>query len=115
MNHNEFSVLNNLEDDYLAQTAMDLDIHLASDDEGIKKQITTIKAEERLRASLAEATYKAHLDNLKQKESVQDDDVLDLCVFDNKDREGMDPGANKVKVRKEDRKKKKKENIILEY
>jgi hypothetical protein len=37
MNHNEFSVLNNLEDDYLAQTAMDLDIHLASDDKGIKK------------------------------------------------------------------------------
>jgi hypothetical protein len=112
MNHNEFSVLNNLEDDYLAQTAMDLDIHLTSDDEGIKKQITAIKAEERLRASLAEATYKAHLNNLKQKESVQDDDVLDLCVFDNKDREGMDPGANKVKVCKEDRKKKKKKILF---
>jgi hypothetical protein len=69
-NYNDFFVLNNLEDDYLAQTAMDLDIHLASDDEGIKKHIAAIKDEERLRASLAKATFKAHLDNLKQKESI---------------------------------------------
>jgi hypothetical protein len=53
MSYNEFFVLNNLEDGYLAQIALDLDIHLASDVEGIKKQITVIKVEERLRASLA--------------------------------------------------------------
>jgi hypothetical protein len=31
----------------------------------------------------AEAAYQAHLDSLKHKECIQDDDVLDLTIIDN--------------------------------
>jgi hypothetical protein len=41
----------------LIQTAKDLEIQLAKDDEGMVKQITAIMAEEKLRAALAEAAY----------------------------------------------------------
>jgi hypothetical protein len=36
--------------------------------------IYVFKAEERLRANIAEATYLAHLESLKHKECVQEDD-----------------------------------------
>jgi hypothetical protein len=62
------------------QIAKDLSIQLASDDEGHSSQITTIKAEERLRANLAEANYKAHLENLRYKECLQEDEGLDLAI-----------------------------------
>jgi hypothetical protein len=35
--HNAFTILNNIGDDALIQTAKDLDISLASDDEGCRK------------------------------------------------------------------------------
>jgi hypothetical protein len=41
-----------------------------------------MKAEERVRANLAEANYRAHLENMKNRERVQDDDVLDLTTID---------------------------------
>jgi hypothetical protein len=45
-----------------------------------------MKAEERVRANLAEANYRAHLENMKNRERVQDDDVLDLTTIDNSQR-----------------------------
>jgi hypothetical protein len=44
-----------------------------------------------LRASLAEAAYQAHLDKLKLKESSWDDEILDLTVSNNAQRD-MDIG-----------------------
>jgi hypothetical protein len=83
---NSFAVLNNLEDDYFVKTAKELEIELASDEEGCRAQITTIKAEELLRADIAKASYQAYLHNMKIKDGAQDDEVLDLNVIDNKHR-----------------------------
>jgi uncharacterized protein YegP (UPF0339 family) len=58
---NSFAILNDVKDDYLAKTVKALEVNLASDEEGYKAQITAIKAEESLRANLAEAKYQAHL------------------------------------------------------
>jgi hypothetical protein len=46
---NPFAILNDIEDVCLIQAARELDIKLASDEEGEKLQISTIKAEELLR------------------------------------------------------------------
>jgi hypothetical protein len=71
----------------LIQTAKDLEIQLAKDDEGMVKQITAIMAEEKLRAALAEAAYQAHLDSLRHRECIRDDEGLELTAFDNKARD----------------------------
>jgi hypothetical protein len=96
------------------QTAQDLNISLADSVKGSKQQITAIKAEERLRASMAEAAYKAHLEKLKHKECVHDE-VLDLTVIDNDQRDfrgTLDSNnRNEAKIernKRENRKKKKK-------
>jgi hypothetical protein len=80
-NFNSFSVLNSISNDYLADAAKDLGISLANDREGCIAQITAMKAEEKLKADLAEATYNAYLDKLKER--TQDVDMLDLSKIDN--------------------------------
>jgi hypothetical protein len=52
-NTNSFDVLNNINDDYLADTVKDLGINLANDREGCLAQISTTKTEAMLRADLA--------------------------------------------------------------
>jgi hypothetical protein len=74
----------------LIKDSRQLDIKLASDEEGEKLQISTIKAEEWLRAKTAEAAYRAQLGNLKQEECVQED-LLSLNIIDNSQREGVTP------------------------
>jgi hypothetical protein len=71
---NSFVVLNSIDDDIPIQTTRELDIKLVDDDVGSKAMIYAFKAEERLRANIAEATYLAHLESLKHKECVQEDD-----------------------------------------
>jgi hypothetical protein len=83
---NSFAILNDFSDEVLIQNAKELDILLASDDEGCRDQIFAIKAEERVRANLAEAIYKAYLENLKHKVCLQEDDSLDLSIIDNTQR-----------------------------
>jgi hypothetical protein len=69
--HNiSFAILNNIDDDILLRTVEKLDITLADNVEGELIQISAIQVEEKLRASLAEAAYQAHLENLKHKECV---------------------------------------------
>jgi hypothetical protein len=69
--HNiSFAILNNIDDDILLRTVEKLDITLADNVEGELIQISAIQVEERLRASLPEAAYQAHLENLKHKECV---------------------------------------------
>jgi hypothetical protein len=89
---NSFAILNEVDDEILVQTAKDLGVHLASDDG--KAQITAIKAEEMLRAILAEASYRVHLDNLKHR-GVHEDDGLDLDIIDN-DRRGVIEPYNSI-------------------
>jgi hypothetical protein len=84
---NPFTILNNIDDELLIKTAKDLDIHLASNDDDMVKQVTAMKPEEKLRAAMAEAAYQAHLDSLKHKECVRDDDGLDLNTIDNSSRD----------------------------
>jgi hypothetical protein len=109
---NCFTILNDLDDEVLMQTAKDLEISLASDDEGCKSQIMAMKAEERLRASIAEANYKAYLEKMNLKESVHDEDILDLTVIDNSQREGLEAsdsqGTHRTKTAKNQRGDKKK-------
>jgi hypothetical protein len=80
-NLNSFDVLNNIDDNYLLDTAKDLGINLASDKEGCLTQISAIKAEERLRPDLAEVNYLAHLNSLKERD--QGIDMLDMSIIGN--------------------------------
>jgi hypothetical protein len=88
---NSFVVLNCIDDDILIQTASELDIKLVEHDVGSKIIISTMKAEEKLSANIAEASYLAHLESLKHKECVKDDDGLDLAIIDNSHRDYQDP------------------------
>jgi hypothetical protein len=96
-------ILNNIDDEVLMHTTKELDISLASSEEACRAQITAIKAEEKLRASLAEAQYQAHMEKLKQREEIHDE-VLDLSVIDNSKRDlesspgsPKDPNAKKTR------------------
>jgi hypothetical protein len=94
--NNSFAILNNI-DDVLVKSAKDLDITLAENEEGCYEQISAIKAEEHLRAHLAEANYLAHLEKLAHKEGGKDKDILDLTIIDNSQRvvrEDSDPNLN---------------------
>jgi hypothetical protein len=88
---NSFVVLNCIDDDILIQTTSELDIKVAEDDVGSKIIISAMKAEEKLSANIAEASYLAHLESLKHKECVKDDDGLDLAIIDNSHRDYQDP------------------------
>jgi hypothetical protein len=83
---NYFVVLNEVEDNVLLQTAKDLEISLGDNETGCRNIIYAMKAEERVRANLAEVNYKAHLENLKNSERVQEEDILDLTIIDNSQR-----------------------------
>jgi hypothetical protein len=119
---NSFAILNNIADNTLVQTTIDLEINLTSDDEGRVNQITAIKAEERVRACIAEAAYQAHLDNLKLKESIQEDDVLDLTLIDNTREVSMKflilrttPVQKAQTVRRGAKRRRRNEDDVLEY
>jgi hypothetical protein len=54
---NYFAILNEVEDNVLLQTAKDLEISLDDNEEGCRNIISAMKAEEKVRANLAEANY----------------------------------------------------------
>jgi hypothetical protein len=93
-------------------TAKDIGVHLAKDEKGCKAQIAAIKAEEILRASLAEASYRVHLENLKHKKGVQEDVGFDLAIIDNEQRGFTEPSdspfSSKIKKNQKGNKRKKK-------
>jgi hypothetical protein len=86
---------------------------LGSDGEGCKEHVSTMKAEDRLRAAIAEVTYLQHLENLKHKECIREEDVLDLSAIDNTQRNvqtsdsNLGPNDNKMRNLRENKKKKK--------
>jgi hypothetical protein len=83
---NTFAILNDVDDNVLIQTAKDLEISLDDNEVGCKEIISAMKAEERVRANLVEANYRAHLERLKHKECIQEDDILNLTIIDNSQR-----------------------------
>jgi hypothetical protein len=94
---------------------------LADNEVDCKKQISAMKAEELVRANLAEAEYRAHLENLKHKECIQTDDVLDLTIIDNEHRftQSSAESLEKIKSKKNrnqraNTKRKKNEDPFLE-
>jgi hypothetical protein len=103
-------VLNSISNDYLADTAKDLGISLANDREGCIGQITAMKAEEKLKADLAEATYNAYLDKLKER--TYNADMLDLSKIDSIQRgipssdSNLELGSTKMGSQKKGEKKK---------
>jgi hypothetical protein len=94
-NSNSFVVLNNINDEYLTDSVRDLKINLANDREGCLAQISAIKAEEKLRADLDEANYRAYLEKLRER--TQDADMLDLSIIDNNQR-GFPSSSDSVQV-----------------
>jgi hypothetical protein len=107
---NSFAVLNSISDDYLVDTAKDLGIELDSNKEGCLAHISAMKAEERLRADLAQATYNAHLEKLKER--TQEVDMLDLTTIDNSQRgfpsvdSNQEVGSKKMENQRRGKKKK---------
>jgi hypothetical protein len=89
--NNSFAILTFVADETLIQTATDLGVHLADDEEGCKTQITAIKAEELVRANLGETNYRSHLEILKHKDCVQGGEGLDLAIIDNEQRDFQRP------------------------
>jgi hypothetical protein len=86
---NSLAILNDIDDVVLIKYAQDLGVHLDDSLEGSKEVISAMKAEEQLRAKVAEAAYQAHLDHLKHKECIQGE-VLDLSIIDNSQRDVVD-------------------------
>jgi len=83
---NQFLILNELDNDYIHNVASELDLEI----ENIDTQIETFKAEERVRAALAEANYKEYLDRINKKNAPRGEEELQefsLSIIDNSTRE----------------------------
>lgn len=82
---NPFTVLNNAPSSHLQNVIKDLDLEVVN----IDTQIKAFRAEEKVRAALAEANYKCYLEQLKAKEAPQcEEDLGDLAmgIIDNASR-----------------------------
>ena len=69
---NPFAILNFVPNDELRNVLVDLDI----DVENLDEQINLFKAEELVRANLAQANYKDYLDRINKKTAPQDNDAM---------------------------------------
>lgn len=97
---NQFLVLNNLENDYIIDATSKLDLTI----EDIDSQIETFRAEERVRAALAEANYREYLEKMNRKSAPQgEEEVQDyaMTVMDNSAR-GADVPYQKRDVNSEE-------------
>lgn len=91
---NQFLVLNSLSNDEIKSVADSLDISI----ENIDDQIEVFKAEERVRAALAEANYREYLASVNKKTAPQGDEDLQefaLSVVDNSARGIADISSTK--------------------
>ena len=90
---NPFTILNNASNDDLRKIALDLDINADFLDENLN----AMKAEELVRADLAQANYKTYLSKLKHKEispGEEDLQYLGLDIIDNGTRDMGGPNAS---------------------
>jgi hypothetical protein len=89
-NANHFLILNNLSNEYIKNVTDNLDISI----ENIDNRLEVFRAEERVRAALAEANYKEYLASTNRKTAPQGDEELQefsLKVVDNSARGIADP------------------------
>lgn len=93
---NQFLILNNLDNEHIHSVASELDLDIGD----IDTQIDTFKAEEKVRAALAEANYKEYLEKLSKKTAPQGEEELEfaLSVIDNSNREVGLVDKNEPKV-----------------
>ena len=86
LSSNPFTILNNHSNESLRKIALDLDIA----DSFIEENLTAIKAEELVRADIAQAQYRAYLASLRNREippGEEDAHCLGLERIDNSSRE----------------------------
>lgn len=86
---NPFLVLSNLDNEYIHDVTAQLDL----DVENIDTQIEVFRAEEKVRAALAEANYREYLDSVNKKTAPQGEEELqeyNLNVIDNSARGAED-------------------------
>ena len=79
---NQFLVLNNLSNDYIQEVASALDLDIVN----VDTQIEVFKAEEKVRAALAEANYKEYLESVNKRTAPQGEEAIQeysLNVIDN--------------------------------
>ena len=90
---NPFTILNNASNDDLRKIALDLDIN----SDFLDENLNAMKAEELVRADLAQANYKTYLSKLKHKEispGEEDLQYLGLDIIDNGTRDMGGPNAS---------------------
>lgn len=83
---NQFLVLNELDNEHIQNVVSELDLEI----DNLDTQIDTFKAEERVRAALAEANYKEYLEKIKKRTAPQGEEELseyNLGIIDNSTRE----------------------------
>jgi hypothetical protein len=93
---NQFLVLNNLDNEHIHNVVSELDLDI----ENIDTQIDIFKAEERVRAALAEANYKEYLEKANRKTAPQGEEglsELNLSIIDNSTRGVELQHADKMK------------------
>jgi hypothetical protein len=79
---NQFLVLNNLSNDYIQDVASALDLDIVN----VDTQIEVFRAEEKVRAALAEANYKEYLESVNKRTAPQGEEAIQeysLNVIDN--------------------------------
>lgn len=85
---NQFLILSNLDNDYI-QDVSKLDLNITN----IDAQLETFRAEELVRAALAEANYREYLEKINKKTAPQGEEELqeyNLSIIDNSVRETED-------------------------
>ncbi|CAL5084352.1 unnamed protein product [Urochloa decumbens] len=85
-NPNPFAVLNSLDDDFLENLALDCDIILGGEGEGIRQTLDAMRLEELARAALAEANYNDHNLERLSLSHVLEGENLDLSYVSNSHR-----------------------------
>jgi hypothetical protein len=83
---NQFLILNELDTEHIQNIVSELDLEI----DNLDTQIDTFKAEERIRAALAEANYKEYLDKINKKTAPRGEEELsefNLSIIDNSTRE----------------------------
>jgi len=83
---NQFLILNELDTEHIQNIVSELDLEI----DNLDTQIDTFKAEERIRAALAEENYKEYLGKINKKTAPQGEEELsefNLSIIDNSTRE----------------------------
>ena len=73
---NQFLILSNLDNDYIQDVVSKLDLNITN----IDAQLETFRAEELVRAALAEANYREYLEKINKKTAPQGEELKDYSL-----------------------------------